>query len=239
MRGSICRGRRLRPPDPRAPACVQARSATCSPSTACISAWRHPTCRARRRSCSPPRIERVGSGWRTAAEVRLCCARTGSRSAWRRGGACRWSWRCRIRRRRSGPRRGCGSCGRAGARVIRSSCWTSSRPEACFQAWRSRRRLNDRPLTVGRGSWRPPCRRGLDRWGSTLPPGLHSTGGSTLRPPVARKAGAGWRLTGRQATFSPAKNAAPTTALCGGSRPDARPRHAAVTTFVLSPKSAY
>jgi hypothetical protein len=116
-------------------------------------------CRARRRSSSPLRLRRLGLRWRIAAGVRRCCGRSGSRSPPPRGGASRSSSRCRARRRRFGPRLGCGRRGSTGAYAIRSSYGTSSRPAACSRVWRSGRRRDSRPMAIGRGSWRLPCGR--------------------------------------------------------------------------------
>jgi hypothetical protein len=77
----------------------------------------------------------------------------------------------RARRTRSGPRLGCGSCGRTGACAIRSRCWTPLAPAACWQVWR---RLPSRPATSGGLLNASPAGAGLIGRAQEGPPCLHS-----------------------------------------------------------------
>jgi hypothetical protein len=77
----------------------------------------------------------------------------------------------RARRTRSGPRLGCGSCGRTGACAIRSRCWTPLAPAACGQVWR---RLPSRPATSGGLLNASPAGAGLIGRAQEGPPCLHS-----------------------------------------------------------------
>jgi hypothetical protein len=138
----------------------------------------------------------------------------------------------RARRTRSGPRLGCGSCGRTGACAIRSRCWTPLAPAACGQVWR---RLPSRPATSGGLLNASPAGAGLIGRAQEGPPCLHSIRAAEPR--------VGWLQRWRLSANRPRRGSLSFVVLKQAVREETQRRRGrgrvALAPFSLSDKPAY